>query len=449
MTGIILLVIYTVVMLAVTFKDRALDSLAFNVANRNIGTCSGALSIAATWIWAPALFVSAEKSYSWGWQGLAWFLVPNVLCLMIFSPFANRIRKIFPQGVTLSGFMQERLQSRAVGNTYRFQLGSLAVLSTGVQLLAGSKILSVITGLPFWLLTVILAVIAYSYSRKSGIMASIKTDALQMVLILLICAVAVPWAVSAKGFESIVSGLGGVKQIGGWEIFIGFGLPTAIGLISGPFGDQNFWQRAFSIREASVKKSFMLGAVLFGLVPLSMGVLGFIAGGSGFAVNDSGYVNFELIKAVLPAWFMVPFLFMVVSGLLSTVDSNLCAVSSLASDVKAGLGTARVSMVVLLVLGIIIANIPKITVTDLFLFYGTFRASTLLTTLLTLMRKKLHPAGVTAGVVLGLLVGLPTFAYGSVCGVLEAKLAGSLLTLLIPGIIAIVHTKEREAWNEN
>lgn len=126
MTGIILLVIYTVVMLAVTFKDRARDSLAFNVSNRNIGTWSGALSIAATWIWAPALFVSAEKSYSWGWQGLAWFLVPNVLCLMIFSPFANRIRKIFPQGVTLSGFMQERLQSRAVGNTYRFQLGSLA-----------------------------------------------------------------------------------------------------------------------------------------------------------------------------------------------------------------------------------------------------------------------------------------------------------------------------------
>lgn len=37
MTGIILLVIYTVVMLAVTFKDRAGDSLAFNVANRNIG----------------------------------------------------------------------------------------------------------------------------------------------------------------------------------------------------------------------------------------------------------------------------------------------------------------------------------------------------------------------------------------------------------------------------
>ena len=71
MTGIILLVIYTVVMLAVTFKDRAGDSLAFNVANRNIGTWSGALSIAATWIWAPALFVSAEKSYSWGWQGLA------------------------------------------------------------------------------------------------------------------------------------------------------------------------------------------------------------------------------------------------------------------------------------------------------------------------------------------------------------------------------------------
>ena len=449
MYGIILLAVYALVMIALTFRDKATTDRQFNVAYRNIGPYSGALSIAATWIWAPALFVSAEKAYSWGWQGLAWFLIPNILCLMIFSPFANKIRDLFPNGVTLSGFMQERLKSKAVGNTYRFQLGSLAMLSTAVQLLAGSKILSVITGIPFAIMTIILALIAYSYSRKSGILASIKTDALQMILILGICAVAVPWAISAKGLSSVFAGLHGVKSMGAWEIFIGFGLPTTIGLISGPFGDQNFWQRAFSIKRWHVKDSFILGAILFGLVPLSMGVLGFIACGSGFMANDSGYVNFELIKAVLPAWFIVPFLFMVVSGLLSTVDSNLCAISSLVSDIKGGLKAARISMLVLLSLGIAIANIPKITVTDLFLFYGTLRASTLLPTLLTLLGKKLHPKGVTAGIILGLLVGLPTFAYGSICGVLEAKLIGSLITLLVPGVIAVVHTREMECADEN
>lgn len=253
MEGIVLLFTYAAIMLALTFRNKADDGIEFNVADRKIGTWSGALSIAATWIWAPALFVSAEKAYVWGWKGLAWFLVPNILCIVFFSPFANKLRKIFPDGITLSVFMQSHYGSRSVGNVYRFQLGSLAFLSTGVQLLAGGKILSVITGIPFWLMTVILSAIAYSYSRKGGIMASVKTDALQMVLILLICFVSVPWALKLQGFGSLARGLSGVGTESGMEIMIGFGLPTAIGLLSGQFGDQSFWQRAFSIKESSLK----------------------------------------------------------------------------------------------------------------------------------------------------------------------------------------------------
>lgn len=442
MEGIVLLFTYAAIMLALTFRNKAGDGIEFNVADRKIGTWSGALSIAATWIWAPALFVSAEKAYVWGWKGLAWFLVPNILCIVFFSPFANKLRKIFPDGITLSGFMQSHYGSRSVGNVYRFQLGSLAFLSTGVQLLAGGKILSVITGIPFWLMTVILSAIAYSYSRKGGIMASVKTDALQMVLILLICFVSVPWALKLQGFGSLARGLSVVGTESGMEIMIGFGLPTAIGLLSGQFGDQSFWQRAFSIKESSLKKSFVIGALVFGLVPLSMGTLGFVAGGSGIYFEETGFVNFELIKAILPAWFMIPFLFMVVSGLISTVDSNLCAMASLVSDFTDKLRHARISMVVLLVVGILIANIPNVTVTDLFLFYGTLRASTLSVTLLTLCGKKLHPTGVSAGVVLSIAIGLPVFAVGSVCGIAWVKLAVSILTLAISGAFALIYTKE-------
>ncbi len=28
-----------------------------------------------------------------GWPGLFWFLVPNVLCLLIFVPFGKKMRK--------------------------------------------------------------------------------------------------------------------------------------------------------------------------------------------------------------------------------------------------------------------------------------------------------------------------------------------------------------------
>lgn len=359
-------------------------------------------------------------------------------------PFADEIRRLFPNGVTLSGFMENVYGSRKVGNVYRFQLGTLSVLSTGVQLLAGGKILSVITGIPFFCMTVILSVIAYSYSRKSGILASVKTDALQMVLILLICVVAVPWAIELKGFGSVFNGLGGVADVSGWEVFIGFGLPTAIGLISGPFGDQCFWQRAFAIEKKSIKKAFVLGALIFGIVPLAMGLLGFVAAGSGYIANDSGFVNFELIKAILPAWFMVPFLFMVVSGLISTVDSNLCAAASLVSDFTVKLKAARLTMVALLFSGILVANLPGVTVTDLFLFYGTLRASTLFVTVLTLKGVRLHHNGVFSGVVLSMVIGLPVFALGTYSGLAWIKLIGSVLTIGISGFHALIYTREED-----
>lgn len=45
---------------------------------------------------------------------------------------------------------------------------------------------------------------------------------------------------------------------------------------------------------------------MFAVVPLSMGILGFIAAGTGFIPADNGTVNFELIQAIFPAWVIVP-----------------------------------------------------------------------------------------------------------------------------------------------
>lgn len=183
MDGIIMLLTYAAIMILATVimtkKEKNVER--FCVGSRSENWVMSALSIAATRIWAPALFVSTEKAYTAGWVGLFWFLVPNVLCLIIFIPFAQRIRKTMPEGMTLSGFMRERYKSEGVKKVYLFQLGGLAVLSTGVQLLAGSQILSLVTGISFSTMTIILAVIALSYSLFSGIKASMLTDAIQMI----------------------------------------------------------------------------------------------------------------------------------------------------------------------------------------------------------------------------------------------------------------------------
>lgn len=450
MYGTIVLISYFLLMMGATviLTKKEVNIEGFYVGNRNMGTLSSAMSIAATWIWAPALFVSADKAYTNGLPGLFWFLVPNILCLLLFIPFAKKIRNEMPRGITLSGYMRDKYKSDKVKGVYLFQLTSLTILSTGVQLLAGGKILSTITGFSFPLMTVILAVIAFSYSQFSGIRASVLTDALQMILILAACVIFVPWALNMdNGVSSLIAGLAGKSgqytslfSGKGLEVFFAFGLPTAIGLIAGPFGDQCFWQRAFSINQKKIGKAFILGSVLFGIVPLSMGILGFIAAGSGFEAVNSGIVNFELITHLFPKWVVLPFLFMLISGLLSTVDSNLCAVASLTSDVvkKTDIRISKGAMILLLILGIAIANIPGLTITYLFLIYGTLRATTLLPTVMTLKGIKLTAKGVYSGIITALVVGLPLFAYGTLCNISLYKTIGSLTTVLSAGAVALI-----------
>ena len=187
MLGIIILAAYAALMIGVTliFTRRATNAESFHVADRRIGSAVAAMSIAATWIWAPSLFTSSEMAYTRGIPGMFWFTVPNVLCLILFIPFARKIREQYPEGITLTGYMNERYRSGKVKGIYSFQLGALSVLSTAVQLLAGGKTLALLTGLPFWSMTLALAAIAYSYSRFSGLKAAIATDIVQLGIILL------------------------------------------------------------------------------------------------------------------------------------------------------------------------------------------------------------------------------------------------------------------------
>ena len=68
---LIVLLAYAVVMFGATVlmtkKEGNVER--FCVGNRDIGWGISALSIAATWIWAPALFTSTENAYTKGFAG--------------------------------------------------------------------------------------------------------------------------------------------------------------------------------------------------------------------------------------------------------------------------------------------------------------------------------------------------------------------------------------------
>ena len=311
-----------------------------------------------------------------------------------------------------------------------------------------------------------MALIPLLYTLKSGIKASILTDYWQMIWIVIVLILGLPILLGNAGGDALINGLGGhtgefskLFEGKGIDVMLSFGIPTTIGLLSGTFGDRMFWQRIFSVKEGQVKKAMMLAAVIFAVVPVSLSMFGFIAAGSGLEVSDTQLTNVSSVIAYAPRWYLYIFLVMILSGLMSTVDSILCAVSSVAGhDIVERIkekfpnrklnevAIARTAMVAIALLAIGIANIPGMTITYLFLFYGTLRSSVMLPSVWAIKGVKMSESGLFWGILLSLCIGLPVFAIGNLNGNVSMIVTGSLLTIGLSGILSLFN---RESANDS
>lgn len=467
--GIILIIGYFVAMLSVVMMMGKGNGTKedYLVANRKAPWLLTAFSMAATWVWAPSLFTASEMAYTKGFAGVFWFVVPNVLTLVLFAIFAKRFRRMRPNGWTFSDYIRENYSNRAHG-MFLVESFGLQTASFAVQLLAGATIFSKITGLPFFGTTVALAVIPLLYTFVSGLRGSIATDFIKMGFIIIVLLLGLPIISSNIGIDKLANGFGGISgdygslfSKNGIDVMLSFGIPTTIGLLSGTFGDQMFWQRTFAVKENHVGKTMVVAALIFGIVPISLSMFGFFAAGSNLGVSDTQLVNVATVMAYTPRWFLYLFFVLILAGLMSTVDSILCAVSSVAGhdvfmrmrESRKGIHScitdvqfARLSMIVVAILAILVANIPGLTITYLFLFYGTLRSSVMLPTIFAIKGRKMTERGLFYGIIVSLVVGLPVFAIGKLLGSTTFTLAGSLFTILASGIISRILPNQQNCW---
>ena len=455
-------------MLVVFLRKHKKTKEEFLVANRSMPRLLTAFSMAATWVWAPSMFVASEKAYTQGLAGVFWFVVPNVLTLILFAFFANKMRKLRPDGWTFSDYIREKYSKRC-HNLYLIESFGLQTMSFAVQLLAGATIFSKITGISFTATTIVMAVCPLLYTFASGIRSSIVTDFWKMLWIVIVLLLGLPIMFSSAGPNALFNGLGGITgdfgslfSATGIMVALSFGIPTTIGLLSGTFGDQMFWQRVFCVKADKVKRTMITAAFIFAAVPISLAVFGFFAAGTGLAISDTQLTNVGAVMAFCPKWFLYLFFVLILSGLISTVDSIICAVSSVAGhDVVKRLSmnekwhgriqkniflfilfanevrAARFAMIVVTIIAILIANIPGLTILYLFLLYGTLRSSVMLPTVFAILGKRMSERGLFYGILTSMIVGLPIFAYGNFTGNIPMIVFGSLFTILASGIMAV------------
>jgi urea-proton symporter len=429
----------------------------FLVAGRKVGWFLGGISIAASWIWAPALFVSVQLAYQKGLAGLFWFTFPNVLALALFAFLAPKIRERLPDGFTLPQYIKYRLGSNKVHKMYLIPYFFYQLMAVTVQLFAGGSLISLLTGIPLTTVMPILAIIVLTYTIISGLEASIITDFVQLAMIFVIGAVIIPLTLKAAGGLTALSvgfgGIGGIGSIFDPGVAFSLGIVTSIGLIAGAISDQQYWQRSFAIKKNQLVKSFIFGAILFGLVPLALSTLGFLAANPSLDIIlpesvDVSMIGVQTVATLLPTWALLLFVVMLLAGLSSTLDSGLSATSSLwVTDViknksdNESVKSARKSMISITILGLLVAYavffIPQFGLFHLWWIFNTIAATVVVPTVLSLFWDRLDARGVFWGVLVAFVIGLPLFIYGNIINKPVWIVLASLFIVAISTIFCI------------
>ncbi|MES1197330.1 MAG: hypothetical protein ABUL55_01780 [Pseudomonadota bacterium] len=404
------------------------------LAGRNVGTLRGAFSIAVSWIWAPAVFICAQKSYQQGLAGIFWFTAPNIICFFTFAPLAFRLRKLLPNGYSMPDFIFHRFNGDRATHlmfltiTLGYELGAVII-----NALAGGTLMHALAGIDLRAAILAMSVVAASYAVWRALPASIVTDFIQMSVILLVAFVLVPWSVSeAGGWRVVSAGLAGTSgstnPFDPWIVY-SFGIPATLGLISGPVADQMFWQRVNSSRYKQIVSTFIWGGLVFGIVPIVLSILGFVAASpllhGAITVSDPQMVNVAVIHHFLPKWTLFAFAFMVLCALSSTLDSAYIAIGSLwsidiyrryqkrdATD-KDIVRVSKLAMFGFAGVGTAIAMLPGIQLIWVFLIYGALASSGLVPIALSLFWRRLTSRGAFWGAFLGFIIGLPMSIYAN------------------------------------
>ncbi|CAM3015454.1 sodium:solute symporter family protein [Moritella viscosa] len=376
-TTLILLVgFYGLTFLFSTLASKKSSSVdGYMVANGAVGFGIAAASMTATWIWAASFYGAASSGYQYGISGSLHYGFWGALMILFIYPYGQRFRELAPRARTLAEIMQARHGSSsqlilAVSNL----VGS--VISLMVNFTAAGALVSVLTPLSFEVGVVIAGIGVLSYTLWSGFRASILTDFAQVVAMMLVAIVLIPWIYfNMGGSEALSQGFNIITteqaNFFSTKAILEQGAPFFVAVLAYGIGNQTIAQRLFAVRKDLIKSSFITATLGYGSIVIGLGMLGMMALFMGMTPHDGDLNNLipQVASAYLPPVAIGMLFILVIGSLSSTADSDLSALSAIVMtdiyaknlakgkiDNKKMLLLGRITMIIATALGLILAS---------------------------------------------------------------------------------------------
>jgi Na+/proline symporter len=416
-------------------------------ARGSIGTVVGTATLVATALGVWILFSPAETSTVFGIVALAGYAIGSAAPIIAFIWIGSRMRKIMPNGHSLTEFVWHRygslmyLFTLTVMIFYMFVF--LAAELTGIALAV-----KLLANVPLWVTAIILGTTTVAYTVHGGLRATMFTDSLQFLFILPLLLLALIGGIVGMGgvskiwmeAKSAAPEILSINNSLGWET----GLALMIGIMAANLFHQGYFQRVYAAQdEPSLRKAFLLSAGLVIPIVFIAGIFGIIAQSTGIVEHPSTAL-FSVVKEALPNWLVVSVLILAIALVMSSVDSLLNGlISTFISDLhriqdgispgKLLLG-ARAGTVLVATASVAIAT-QGYSVLYLFLIADLAAAAVVVPVFLGLYIKKYTGTMAIASALVGLILGVLFFPTPEFIGWSPLPKAGSLMVSFLAALL--------------
>ncbi len=389
-------------------------------ANRSVKFFSLSTSLVASALGAWILFGPASAA-TWGGIGAVIGYALGTAFPMIFLIYlGKKIRNEFPKGSTLIEFLRKRF-GKSLFKLILFMIIFYMFIFLCAEVTAVSLLINYISGVPLWITASIVLIATLTYTLYGGLRASIFTDMIQMIIIIILFVISAIYLLSFTGnqfsFDFIYEKnpqLLSINYIPNYTAGITFFIAVAATNLF----HQGNWQRVYAAKNNEVlKKSLILAFIVIIPIVYFMGFSGLVAVSvDSKVIPDLGF--FSLLLKDQTEFLSLVIIILGVSLTISTIDTLVNAISSLivvdgkaTFNLKHNINYLRFSKKFIIALSIIAFIIASkgFSVLYLFLLADLFCCAFVLTVFYSFYNKKINEKTAYISIIVGLICGFLLF----------------------------------------
>ena len=330
-TSLIILTIlgFTFIVIGHLYTTKTSKKQNYIVGNRDESVFSLTASLTSSALGAWILFGPASAS-TWGGIGaVLGYSLGTAAPMLFFLNFGPKIRKEFPNGLTLTNFIKKRF-GKGILKISLFLILFYLTIFLIAEITAISYLLNFISNIPLWISSGITLIICLIYVLRGGFKLSIITDKYQFIFIILIIFVSIFIILNSLNFSSyyLINEKKPFLLSKNYLPNYTAGLTFFIAVASTNLFHQGNWQRIFSAKNNRVlKKSLIFSFSMIILIVFWMGYSGLIS----YSLNSNVLPDlafFELILSNKNKLTAILILILALVLTFSTVDTLINSISS-------------------------------------------------------------------------------------------------------------------------